>query len=339
MLFRRATTRTPDPIEISIVVPIRDERENLRPLQQSIAAVMEPLGRAYEIIFVDDGSSDGSVEALRELANDNPRVRIVIFQRNFGQTAALAAGFHHASGEIIATMDGDQQNDPADIPMMLNKLAEGYDLVHGWRKERQDALLHRRLPSILANQLIAAITGVRAHDLGCALKVMRRETALRLPLYGELHRFILVMARSQGARLVEVVTRHHPRKFGRAKYGLGRTLKVLLDLISVTFLIRHGDKPMRFFGRIALACGTVGVGCTLAVVSMQFLGNVAAWNNPLSMAAFALLLAGANFLGLGAVGELSARTFYQQQPSRAYDVSELVNFDHQPTTLQVIRAA
>jgi glycosyltransferase involved in cell wall biosynthesis len=338
MFLRRATSRTPEPIEISVVVPIRDERENLRPLVENITAVMNPTGRTYELIFVDDGSSDGSEESLKELAREHSQVRLVMFRRNFGQTAALAAGFHHASGEIIVTMDGDQQNDPADIPMMLDKLAEGYNLVHGWRKNRQDAF-HRRLPSIIANKLIAVSTGVQTHDLGCALKVMRRETALRLPMYGELHRFILVMAKSQGARLVEVVTRHHPRKFGRAKYGLGRTLKVLLDLITVKFLIRHGDKPMRFFGRIAVALSSIGCACALAAASMQISSSATAWNNPFSTAAVVLLLSGANFVGLGVVGELSSRNYYQQQPSRAYEVSELVNFETVPTSLQVIRAA
>jgi hypothetical protein len=232
-------------MSFSIVVPAYNERENLAPLYAGITAIMDQLGRPYEILLVDDGSIDGSARVMDELAHDDRRVKVIRFQRNFGQTAAMSAGLRMAGGDVIITLDADLQNDPADIPMMLDKLCAGFDLVHGWRRERRDALLTRRLPSRFANWIISRITGFPIHDLGCTLKAIRREFAHELPLYGEMHRFIPILAHWRGARCAEVATRHHPRQFGASKYGLSRALRVSLDLLAVKSITRRPPYAIR----------------------------------------------------------------------------------------------
>ena len=229
-------------MSLSVVIPICNERENIRPLYLSLTAVLNGGGRDYEILFIDDGSNDGSSEELSDLATHDPDVKVIRFARNYGQTAALAAGIEHASGDVIVTLDGDRQNDPADIPLLLAKLDEGFDFVHGWRKDRHDAF-HRTLPSQLANWLIRRVTGVPLHDVGCTLKAMRREVARVLPLVGDMHRFIPILAHAGGARCAQVVVRHHPRRAGQTKYGLGRTFRVLRDLIALKKMLRRRDYP------------------------------------------------------------------------------------------------
>jgi glycosyltransferase involved in cell wall biosynthesis len=229
----------------SIVVPVYNERENLSQLCGDITSVMDQLRRPYEMLLVDDGSTDGSGRLLDELAEQDRRVKLIRFRRNFGQTAAMSAGLHMAGGDVIITLDADLQNDPADIPMMVDKLCEGFDLVHGWRRDRRDALLTRRVPSQIANWIISKVTGFPVHDLGCTLKVIRREFAGELPLYGDMHRFIPILAHWRGARCAEVVTRHHPRRFGESKYGLSRTIRVLLDLLAVRSITRRPPYAIR----------------------------------------------------------------------------------------------
>ena len=232
-------------MSLSIVIPICNECESIRPLYVALTAVLNGSGRNYEILFVDDGSNDGSYDELLALAERDRDIKLIRFARNFGQTAALAAGIEYASGEVIVTLDGDRQNDPADIPLLLAKLDAGFDLVHGWRKDRHDAF-HRTLPSRIANWLIRRVTGVPLHDLGCTLKAMRREIARALPLIGDMHRFIPILAHANGARCAQVIVRHHPRRAGKTKYGLGRTFRVLRDLIAVQRMIRRGSRPLPF---------------------------------------------------------------------------------------------
>src|SRR5512139_670855 len=239
--------------ELSLVIPVYNEEENLPLLMEAICASLQPLNRDWEVIFVDDGSTDRSVDVLKRLVDANSdRARAVLFRRNFGQTAAIAAGIDHSRGSIIILLDADLQNDPADIPMLLDKLDEGYDLVSGWRKDRQDNALTRTLPSNIANSLISWVTGVHLHDYGCSLKAYRREALEGFRLYGEMHRFIPVFAHSVGARITEIPVRHHERRFGKTKYGLDRTLKVILDLMTAKFLLSYSHKPMRLFGGAGL---------------------------------------------------------------------------------------
>src|SRR5512132_3375660 len=236
-------------LPLSLVVPVYNEEENLPLLMDAICNAIEPLKKDWEVIFVDDGSRDGSLQVLENLAGNDPgHVRVIVFRRNFGQTAAIAAGIDHARGETIVLLDADMQNDPADIPMLLDKLDEGYDLVSGWRKDRKDNRLTRTLPSNLANGLISWTTGVHLHDYGCTLKAYRKDALEGFRLYGEMHRFIPVFAHAVGARITEIPVRHHHRKFGEANYGLDRTLKVILDLFTVKFLLNYSHKPMRLFG-------------------------------------------------------------------------------------------
>lgn len=314
-------------MSVSVVIPIFNERENIRPLYEALQSVLPNLGRDYEIILVDDGSQDGSDRELQALAETDSHVKIVELRHNFGQTAAMSAGIHAATGDVIVTLDGDLQNDPTDIPMMLEKLDEGYDLVHGWRKNRQDALLNRKLPSRLANWLISRVTGFPVNDLGCTLKVIRREIARELPLYGEMHRFIPILAHWRGARCVEVETKHHPRKFGTSKYGLSRVLRVMFDLITVKYMIQYLISPMKLFGGIALACGAVGFFSGVACVLMKISQQVDMTGNPLLLLTVFSSMAGIQFLVLGMLGELSTRIYYEVSDKQPYAVRRTVNFD------------
>lgn len=320
-------------MSVSVVLPVYNERENLAPLYAAIHRVLVELDRPFEILFVDDGSSDGSTDELRRLASRDGAVRVIEFRRNFGQTAALDAGIHHASGEVIVLMDADAQNDPTDIPMMIAKLEEGFDLVHGWRKRRQDALLNRRLPSIIANWIISRTTRFPIHDLGCTLKVMRREIADDLQLYGEMHRFIPILAQWRGARCAEVVTQHHPRRFGTSKYGLGRTIRVVLDLITVKYLIQYLNSPMKLFGLFGLGCGALGLAAGALLVAMKLGQGVDMTGNPLLVLSVSAVLAGLQFLVLGMLGELGVRTYYESQRKKPYAIRERLNFPDSPSAL------
>jgi len=314
-------------MDVSVVVPLYNEAENVRPLHAAITGVMRGLGKRYEIVLVDDGSRDGTVQRLREVAAGDPCVKVVFLRSNFGQTAALSAGLRHASGDAVVTLDGDLQNDPADIPMMLGKLDEGYDFVHGWRKDRQDALVHRKIPSRIANRLIAKVTGVSVNDLGCAIKAMRGEIARELRLYGDMHRFITILAARNGAKCCEVVTRHHPRIHGTSKYGLSRTVRVVLDLVTVYYLTRHLRSPMRLFGGAGLTCGLVGATSAAATLGMKLLGGVDMTGNPLLMLTVLSAMLGVQFLALGLLGELGTRIFYEVRGGEPYAMRETVNFE------------
>ena len=314
-------------MSVSVVVPTYNELDNVQPLYEQLHAVLKNLDRPYEILFVDDGSNDGTTARLKELAGQDSHVKVICFRRNYGQTAAMQAGLQMARHDAIVTLDGDLQNDPEDIPMMLAKLDEGYDLVHGWRKKRQDKWLSRKLPSKIANWLISRTTRFPIHDLGCTLKVIRREIAQELELYGEMHRFIPILAHQRGARCAEVVTNHRARQFGQTKYGIGRTFRVVLDLLTVKFLLDYLASPMKCFGKIGLWCIAAGMISGAATVAMKLLAGVSMLGNPLLLVAILSMMASLQFMGLGLLGEVATRIYYGSQQKQHYAIRELVNFD------------
>jgi glycosyltransferase involved in cell wall biosynthesis len=309
--------------EVSIIVPIYNECKNLEPFIASLTRVLNHSGENYEILLVDDGSTDGSASFLDTLPDTNPRIRVIHFRRNFGQTAAMAAGFDHAKGNILIPTDADMQNDPEDIPEILSKLREGYDVVSCWRKDRQDPWFTRRFPSKLANALISYISGVHLHDYGCTLKGYRREVVEHIRLYGEMHRFIPVYASWAGARVTEIPVRHHARASGSSKYGLSRTYKVILDLLTVKMLGSYSTKPMYFFGGVGLiSCGT---GFLFALVTLydKYFGGIKAHNNPLLLLAVFLFLLGVQFILMGLVAELVIRTYFESQGKTPYIIRQV----------------
>lgn len=307
-------------MDLSVIIPIHNEEENILLLYGELTAALEPQRIAYELLFVDDGSTDQSWRHLCELRENDERVVLVQLRRNFGQTAAMQAGFEAAQGDVLVTIDGDLQNDPADIPQMLKLLQQDYDLVHGWRKDRQDTFLTRKLPSLLANRLISRVTGFPIHDLGCTLKAVRREIADELELYGEMHRFIPILAHARGARCCEMVTNHRPRLFGKTKYGLSRTLRVLLDLITVKYMLDYFDSPMKLFGRFGFASCLVAAIAGLAVVAMKLLSQTDMTGNPLLVLTVLAIGLGVQFFSLGLLGEVSARLYYDRQHRRPFAI-------------------
>jgi len=312
-------------MDLSLIIPVYNEEENLQALFDAICAAVKPLGRAWEVVFIDDGSTDASLGILRHLATQEPEnVRVIVFRRNFGQTAAIAAGLDNSRGDIIILMDADLQNDPQDIPMLLNKLDEGYDVVSGWRKLRKDNALTRTLPSVLANALISFVTGVHLHDYGCTLKAYRRSALEGFRLYGEMHRFIPVFAHSIGARITEIPVRHHPRRFGKTKYGLDRTLKVILDLMTAKFLLSYSHKPMRLFGGAGLSLGFLGSALLLYLFLRRYTAGVPVLGSPVFQIAIMLLIMGSQSILMGLMAELLARTYHESQKKLTYTVRESI---------------
>ena len=312
--------------EISLVVPVYNEEENLPLLHEAIQQALTSIGKAWEVIFVDDGSRDKSLSVLETLVQQDPEhVRVVVFRRNFGQTAAITAGVDYALGDTIILLDADMQNDPADIPLLLAKLDEGYDLVSGWRKDRQDNRFTRTLPSNLANGLISQVTGVHLHDYGCTLKAYRRDALEGFRLYGEMHRFIPVFAHSVGARITEIPVRHHPRKFGVAKYGLERTVKVLLDLFTVKFLLDYSHKPMRLFGGTGMLLITSSAILLFYLFFRRFFEGVAVLGSPLFQLGVMFFILGFQSILMGLIAELLARTYHESQSKTTYTVRKKIN--------------
>jgi glycosyltransferase involved in cell wall biosynthesis len=307
---------------ISVVVPLKNEVESLRQLIGQIADALQ--GYDYEIIAVDDGSQDGSTDLLKQLAQERTDLRAVILRRNYGQTAAMAAGFSHAQFPIIATLDGDLQNDPADIPRLIDKLAEGYDLVSGWRKQRQDHAITRLLPSKIANWLIARVTGVYLHDYGCSLKVYRAELVADLNLYGELHRFLPALAAIEGARICELPVNHHARQFGQSKYGLGRTFRVLMDLLTISFMKRFLTRPMHIFGWFGLIALVLGLGLGLYLSALKIFWGASIGDRPLLTLAVLLFTTGFQLFCFGLLAEMNMRTYHESQGRRIYRIREVV---------------
>lgn len=313
-------------MNLSIVIPVYNEGENVRELHHSLHTALETIYMPWEIVYVDDGSVDDSLKRLRELAfEDRERTRVIALRRNFGQTAAIAAGIDNSSGDIIVLMDADLQNDPADIPMMVAKIQEGYDVVSGWRKDRKDAFLTRTLPSRIANGIISWVTGVKLHDYGCTLKAYRREVITGFRLYGEMHRFIPAYAGYVGARIIEVPVRHHPRRYGETKYGLERIVKVILDLFTVKFMISYGHKPIYLFGGTGLVLMSFGTILLTFLIVRRVISLVSVFASPFFPVALMLFILGSQSILMGLIAELQVRTYYEAQEKPTYTVRDVIN--------------
>jgi glycosyltransferase involved in cell wall biosynthesis len=310
--------------EISVVVPMRNESPNVAELHAELSAVLDAFGRPYEILVIDDGSTDDTFAKLAALQRRNPRLRVIRFRRNFGQTAAFAAGFARARGRYIVTFDGDLQNDPTDIPAMIEKIAEGPDIVAGWRKERKDAFLNRRLPSMIANTVISFATGVKLHDYGCSLKVFRAEVVKSMKLYGEMHRFLPAIAAEQGVDIVEHVVNHRKRIHGQSKYGISRTIRVVLDLMTVKFLSSYSTRPLQMFGGVGFGMGLFGAIICAYMAYLKIVYNPGIANRPLLLLGVLLILGGINLVMTGLLGEMLSRTYHESQNKPIYVIREVL---------------
>jgi len=312
-------------LDLSIIVPVYNEEENIEPMHREITEVMKTLSAGYELVFVNDGSVDSTAQKLEEIQKNDHNVVVISFRRNFGQTAALSAGFDHARGDVIVTLDGDMQNDPHDIPLLLEKIKK-FDIVSGWRKNRQDKTLSRKLPSMIANKLISAVTGVRLRDYGCTLKAYRREVVKTIKLYGEMHRFIPAIASMMGVSYCEVPTHHRARKFGKTKYGISRTIRVILDLITVKFLLSYHTRPIHLFGPIGIAAGFLGFVICL-YLTLQKLGGQSIGQRPLLLLGVLLIVVSLFFIILGLLGEVLIRLYYEVQNKPIYYIREVRRFE------------
>ncbi len=319
-------------MELSVVITLLDEEENVKPLLEQLHAALGHMD--HEVILVDDGSTDRTVQLVKRFAR--PNVKLVVLNTNYGQTAAMSAGIQEARGKYIATMDGDLQNDPTDIPLMLEKLkTEDWDVVAGNRKNRQDGTFLRKIPSKIANRLIVKLTGVHIRDYGCTLKIFRSETAKHLGLYGELHRFIPILAVVEGGKIVDVDVKHHPRKFGKSKYGLGRTFKVMSDLILMVFFQKYFKRPIHLFGPLGLICLFIGSAISFYLLILKILGNEI-WGRPILILGITLVLAGIQFLTFGIIAELMMRVYYESQNKKTYNIREIyrkpAEFEYEPVS-------
>jgi glycosyltransferase involved in cell wall biosynthesis len=315
----------PEPtLDISIVIPVYNEAESLPPLHAELDAALQALGKSYEIIAVDDGSRDDSLPVLKQLAKHDPHVVVVSLRRNFGQTAAFAAGFDQARGAIVITIDADGQNDPADIPALLAKMAEGYDIVSGWRQNRKEPLLTRKIPSRVANAIITGNTGISLHDSGCSLKAYDYEVIKTVKLYGDMHRFIPAFASWMGVKVAEVPVKDRARKFGQSKYGLSRTFRVFLDLFTLTFLLSYQGKPMRLFGSAGVATGAIGVLILAYLAYIKLFEGALLSNRPLLWLGVMLVILGVQFIFFGLLAEIQMRTYYESQDKSIYVTREII---------------
>lgn len=312
--------------ELSVVIPIKNEAPCLAELYRELTDTLTAWGRSYEILVVDDGSTDESFRILGDLQARDARLRVVRFRRNFGQTAAFAAGFAYARGRLIVTSDGDLQNDPRDIPAMVDALERGgYDIVCGWRKERKDPFVSRRLPSMIANGLISLVTGVHLHDYGCSLKVFRAEIVKPMKLYGEMHRFLPAIASEQGVAIAEMVVHHRPRRHGQSKYGISRTLRVILDLLTVKFLLSYATRPLQIFGLVGLLMGLLGTAITGWLAYVRLVGSESIANRPLLLFGILLIFTGVQLVTLGLLAEMQARTYHESQNKPTYVVRDVLD--------------
>lgn len=301
---------------VSIVIPLYNEEENIEPLYNALKSVMDAEGKDYELLFVDDGSTDRTLQSLKQITQRDVKVRVLSFRRNFGQTAAFAAGFDHAKGDVIVTIDGDLQNDPNDIPKMLSLIGE-YDIVSGWRRNRKDSFLKRKLPSMIANWLISRVTGVKLHDYGCSLKAYKTDVVKNINLYGEMHRFIPAVASWYGVKIAEVETTHNQRYSGKSKYGISRTLRVILDLITVKFLQSFSTKPLQAFGPIGILCGLAGLTISLYLTILKLSGQ-SIGGRPLLLLGVLLIIVGFQLIVMGLLGEMLVRIYHESQRKPIY---------------------
>lgn len=311
-------------MDMSVVIPVFNEEKNVKPLCHQVITSMERMGVSFEIIFVDDGSTDDTFKILQGLHNEDSRLKVIRFRKNFGQTAALSAGFDHSKGNIIITLDGDLQNDPEDIPLLVDKLREGYDIVSGWRYKRKDPFLSRRLPSMIANWLISLITNVRLHDYGCSLKAFRSEVIKNIRLYGEMHRFIPAVASWIGVSVAEVKVNHRPRERGKSKYGISRTMRVILDLITVKFLLSYSTRPIQIFGLIGIISSTIGGIILIYLSFIRLILQEPIGGRPLLLLGVLLFFIGVQFISMGLLGEIQARTYHESQNKPIYVVKEIL---------------
>lgn len=312
-------------VDCSIVIPVYNEETNVRLLIPELKTVLDGLGKRYEIIFVDDGSSDQTDEIITEFAQQHPEIKLISLRRNFGQTAAMSAGFDAAVGDVIIPMDGDLQNDPADIPRLLEKIEEGYDVVSGWRRNRQDKYLSRRLPSNIANKIISLTTNVHLHDYGCTLKAYKREVLEGIALYGEMHRFIPALASLIGVRVIEIPVNHRARSHGSSKYGISRTIRVLLDLITVKFLLSYSTKPIQIFGLLGLVSVIGSFGLFLGVLYSRLRYDAVIANNSMFLLSVIFFMLGGQFIAMGLLGEVIVRTYHESQGKPTYVIAKTLN--------------
>ena len=312
------------PPEISLVIPIYNEAPNIEALYGEITAALDPWGRTYEVLLIDDGSTDGSADLLAALPRRDSRFRIIRFRKNFGQTPAFSAGFAYARGRVIVTSDGDLQNDPKDIPMLVARLEEGCDIVCGWRKDRKDTLVTRRIPSMIANRLISRATGVDLHDYGCSLKAFRSEVVKPLRLYGEMHRFIPAIASEFGVKVAEVVVNHRARRAGTSKYGLSRTIRVILDLVTVKFLLNYATRPLQIFGLVGVILGGLGALIMAYLTFVRLFMHQGIADRPLLLFGILLVSSGLQLLTMGLLAELQARTYHESQDKPTYTIRDIV---------------
>lgn len=324
--LKHHTPRADETPEVSIFLPVYNEEPNLRPLHAKLDAALKALGRSAEIVYVDDGSNDGSLKILREIAELDSRVRVIALRRNYGQTAAMAAGIDAARGKVLIPMDADLQNDPADIERLLNKLDEGYDVVSGWRKNRKDKMVTRKIPSMLANRLISWIGGVPLHDYGCSLKAYRRESLQDVRLYGEMHRFIPIYASWAGARVTEIPVEHHARTMGKSKYGLSRTLKVVFDLMTIKFMASYQTKPIYVFGSFGMLAFAISLFSGLYALFLKVIHKADLVQTPLPILSIVMFAVGVQFLLMGLLAEMLVRTYHESQAKSIYAVRERLGF-------------
>jgi glycosyltransferase involved in cell wall biosynthesis len=320
--MKDSTTANP---ELSLFLPVLDEEENLRPMHAKIQAALDALGKSAEVIYVDDGSTDKSLEILKDIAKDDIRVRVISLRRNYGQTAAMSAGIDAAKGDILIPMDADLQNDPADISRLLEKLDEGYDVVSGWRENRQDKLVSRKIPSQIANRIISWIGGVPLHDYGCSLKAYRRDVIQDVRLYGEMHRFIPIYASWAGARVAEIPVDHHARTMGKSKYGISRTVKVVFDLITIKFMAEYHTKPLYVFGTFGMVASLLAAIAGVWAIVLKFY-NVSFIETPLPVVTVVMLAISVQFFLMGLLAELLVRTYHESQDKAIYAVRERIGF-------------
>lgn len=312
-------------LDLSIVIPIYNERESISGLYKRLEKTLSKMKLKYEVLLIDDGSIDGTYNELLKLHSKNKSFKIIRFRRNFGQTAAMSAGFFYADGEVIVTLDADLQNEPADIPRMLKKLDEGYDIVSGWRKNRQDKAVTRRLPSVVANKIISGLTGVHLHDYGCTLKAYRKEVIKNIDLYGEMHRYIPAVASWMGVRVIEIPVSHHSRKYGKSKYGISRTIRVILDIITIKFLLSYSQRPIQIFGLLGLISTAAGFIVTVYLIIMRLFFNQPLADRPLFILSIFIIFIGIQLITMGLLAEILMRVYHEAQDKPTYVVKEIIS--------------
>ena len=312
-------------IYLSVVIPVYNEKQSLKHLYENLNAVLPGIGKNYEVILIDDGSSDGSFIELKKIHEKNNNYKIIRFRKNFGQTPAMSAGFDYARGEVIITLDADLQNDPKDIPLLLEKMEEGYDIVSGWRAKRQDKTISRKLPSVIANWLIAKLTRVHIHDYGCTLKAYSRDVIKNIELYGEMHRYIPAVASWMGINVAEVKVNHHSRKFGKSKYGISRTIRVILDIITIKYLLSYSQRPIQIFGLLGLFTGTAGLIITIYLIIMRLFFQMSLADRPLFTLSIFMIFIGVQLITMGILAELIMRTYHEASGKPTYAVREIID--------------